>query len=143
MEEQQQPVQQVEQAVQPEPKQEAPVEPAVQASEAPQPVKREETPRERPAREREQRDPNTIYVGRKPVMSYVLAAVTLFNNGSNEVKLKARGRATSRSIDVSQILKNRFFKDLKITGFDVGTEELTNEDGTQSRVSSLLLTLTK
>ena len=35
---------------------------------------------------------NTIYVGSKPVMNYVLAVVTQFNEGSNSVVLRARGK---------------------------------------------------
>ena len=33
-------------------------------------------------------DENTIYVGNKPPMSYVLAVVTQFNGGSEEVRGK-------------------------------------------------------
>jgi archaea-specific DNA-binding protein len=128
----------------PEENEEKPAEPAPDPSEPRQPEQQAaKTPEELPARTREQRDPNTIYVGRKPVMSYVLAAVTLFNNGSPRVKLKARGRAISRAVDVEEIIKSRFFNGLKVSGFEIGTEELTNEDGSQSRVSSLLLTLEK
>ena len=88
-----------------------------------EPEAAKQTPEELPpARAREQRDPDTVYVGRKPVMSYVLAAVTLFNNGSPQVKLKARGRAISRAVDVEEIIKNRFFNDLKLTGFEVNTD---------------------
>ena len=36
-------------------------------------------------------DENVIYVGRKPPMNYVLAVVTQFNSGSDEVIIKARG----------------------------------------------------
>lgn len=36
---------------------------------------------------------NVVFVGRKPAMSYVLACVTQFNDGKNEVILRARGRA--------------------------------------------------
>ena len=36
---------------------------------------------------------NTVFVGNKPVMNYVLAVVTQFNNGANEVAIKARGKA--------------------------------------------------
>ena len=86
---------------------------------------------------------NIIYVGKKNVMSYVLAVVTQFNQGSKEVLLKARGNAISRTIDVTQIVKHRFFSSLEITGFKAETEELTREDGSMSRVSSLTLTLTK
>ena len=35
---------------------------------------------------------NTVFVGNKPVMNYVLAVVTQFNNGAEEVAIKARGR---------------------------------------------------
>ena len=48
-------------------------------------------------------DENTIYVGNKPPMSYVLAVVTQFNGGSDEVIIKARGRAISRAVDTAEI----------------------------------------
>ncbi|MDO9044707.1 MAG: RNA-binding protein, partial [Methanobacteriaceae archaeon] len=41
---------------------------------------------------------NVVYIGNKPVMNYVLAVVTQMNGGSNEVVLKARGRAISRAV---------------------------------------------
>jgi hypothetical protein len=44
-----------------------------------------------------------ILVGNKNVMSYVLACVTLFNKGAEEVVIKARGRLISRAVDVSQV----------------------------------------
>lgn len=84
-----------------------------------------------------------IYIGQKNVMSYVLAVVTQFNAGEKQVQIKARGRAISRAVDVTQIVKSRFFNTLEIPGFKAETETLNNEDGTTSRVSSLTLTLTK
>ena len=45
------------------------------------------------------KEPNVVYVGRKPVMSYVLAVITAFSYGTKEVTLKARGRAISTAID--------------------------------------------
>lgn len=84
-----------------------------------------------------------IYIGKKDVMSYVLAVVTQFNQGASIVKLKARGNMISRAVDVSQIVKNRFVQGLKITAFDVTTEELQSEDGSMRKVSSLTLTLEK
>lgn len=89
------------------------------------------------------RDDNTIYVGKKSLMAYVLAVVTQFNSGSNEVKIKARGKTISRAIDVTQVVKNRFLPGMQISDFKAETEELPNEDGTTSKVSSLTLTLTK
>lgn len=43
---------------------------------------------------------NIIYIGRKPTMNYVLAVVTQFNSGLNEVTIKARGNAIFKAVDV-------------------------------------------
>jgi len=51
---------------------------------------------------------NTVFVGNKPVMNYVLAVVTQFNNGAEEVTIKARGKAISRAVDTAEISLNRF-----------------------------------
>ena len=57
---------------------------------------------------------NAVLVGRKPVMNYVLACLTLFQEGVNEISVKARGRAISRAIDVAEILRRRFLSDVKV-----------------------------
>jgi len=89
------------------------------------------------------RNENTVYIGKKPTMSYVLAVVTHFNNGLPQVKVKARGRSISQAVDVTQIVKNRFVPTMQITNVEITTEELPREDGTTSRVSSIQITLTK
>ena len=58
-------------------------------------------------------DDNVVYVGRKGVMSYVLAVVTQFNDGEKEVIIKARGNAISRAVDTAEIVRQRFIKELK------------------------------
>ena len=50
---------------------------------------------------------NTVFVGNKPVMNYVLAVVTQFSNGADEVAIKARGKAISRAVDVAQVIMHR------------------------------------
>jgi DNA-binding protein len=55
---------------------------------------------------------NTVFVGNKPVMNYVLAVVTQFNNGAEEVAIKARGKAISRAVDTAEIALNRFLQDV-------------------------------
>jgi DNA-binding protein len=87
-------------------------------------------------------DENTIYVGNKPPMSYVLAVVTQFNGGSDEVIIKARGRAISRAVDTAEITRNRFVTDAKIKDIKIGTESITNEEGRNSNVSSIEISLT-
>ena len=92
----------------------------------------------------EGKDENTIYVGNKPPMSYVLAVVTQFNtNGSDEVIIKARGRAISRAVDAAEITRNRFVTDAKVKDIKIGTESITNEDGRTSNVSSIEICLSK
>ena len=86
---------------------------------------------------------NVIYVGNKPPMSYVLAIVTQFNSGSDEVIVKARGRAISRAVDAAEITRNRFVTDAKIKEIKIGTESITNEEGRTSNVSSIEIFLTK
>jgi len=92
--------------------------------------------------ENETSDENTIFVGNKPPMSYVLAVVTQFNGGSAEVTIKARGRAISRAVDTAEITRNRFIKDAKVKSINIGTETITNEEGKTSNVSSIEITLT-
>jgi DNA-binding protein len=86
-------------------------------------------------------DENTIYVGNKPPMSYVLAVVTQFNGGSDEVMIKARGRAISRAVDTAEITRNRFVTNAKVKEIKIGTESITNEEGRNSNVSSIEITL--
>ncbi len=86
-------------------------------------------------------DENTIYVGNKPPMSYVLAVVTQFNGGSDEVMIKARGRAISRAVDTAEITRNRFVTNAKVKEIKIGTEGITNEEGKSSNVSSIEITL--
>jgi DNA-binding protein len=92
----------------------------------------------------EVKDDDVVYIGRKPVMSYVLAAVTQFNTGnSNKVVLKARGRAISKAVDVSEIVRNKFIQELNVDDIKTGTEEVKREDGSVSNVSSIEIYMSK
>jgi DNA-binding protein len=89
---------------------------------------------------------NVVLVGKKPPMNYVLAVVTQFNNGVKSVKIRARGNSISRAVDVAEIARNRFVTDAKNPSkgnIAIGSEELSNEDGTKSKVSSLQIFLSK
>ena len=93
--------------------------------------------------EEKRTDENVIYVGSKPPMSYVLAVVTQFNSGSNDVIIKARGRAISTAVDTAEIVRNRFVTDAKLKDIKIGTESITNEEGRTSNVSTMEICLTK
>ncbi|MEM2907791.1 MAG: DNA-binding protein Alba [Candidatus Hadarchaeales archaeon] len=83
--------------------------------------------------EEKQTAENVVFIGVKPVMNYVLAVITQFNEGANEVTLKARGKAISRAVDVAEIVRNRFLQGLQVRNIKIGTEEMQ----TESRVSNV------
>lgn len=87
-------------------------------------------------------DDNIIYVGNKPVMNYVLAVVTQFNNGADEVLIKARGRAISRAVDVAEIARKRFLSEVDVKDIAISTESLSTETG-ETNVSAIEITVGK
>jgi DNA-binding protein len=87
-------------------------------------------------------DQNVVYIGRKPVMSYVLAVMTHLNRpDATEVVLKARGSAITTAVDTAEVTRRRFMETLQIDKIDVGTEELTQQDGRTRAVSTIEITL--
>ena len=87
-------------------------------------------------------DQNVVYIGRKPVMSYVLAIITYFNTpDAKDVVLKARGRAITTAVDVAEITRRRFLEKMKASSIVIGTEEVTEESGKTRAVSTIELTL--
>ena len=87
---------------------------------------------------------NNVMIGKKPVMNYVLACLTLFQNGSEEVAIKARGRSISRAVDVAQITIKRFVNDVSVKKINIDTEQIKSyETGAISNVSSIEIKLGK
>lgn len=83
---------------------------------------------------------NTVFVGNKPVMNYVLAVVTQFNNGASEVAIKARGKAISRAVDTAEISLNRFLEGVTKKDIVISTEIIETDSG-KTNVSSIEITL--
>ena len=89
-------------------------------------------------------DDNTIYIGKKETMSYVMALMTQMNEGSDEGVIKARGRAISKAVDTAEIATRRFMDNIEITDIVTDTEELDNREGDGTvNVSSIKITITK
>ncbi|MEA2053077.1 MAG: DNA-binding protein Alba [Euryarchaeota archaeon] len=83
-----------------------------------------------------------IYIGNKPVMSYVLAVVTQFNTGlRDEVLIKARGRAISRAVDTAEVVRIKFMQGVAVKDIKRGTEQLVGGEEDKINVSSLEITL--
>ena len=91
-----------------------------------------------------ERDPNTIYVGKKRVMNYVLACMTILQNGSDTVTIKARGRSISAAVDVAQILTRRFTQGINVKSISIATEQVPNRESNEmSNVSSIEIEMGK
>ena len=87
-----------------------------------------------------------VFIGSKPPMDYVLAVITrLSASNAKEVILKARGQAITTAVDVAEITRNRFLKDLKVSKVAIGTEEMPPREGENRArmVSTIEITLTK
>ena len=92
---------------------------------------------------REERSENTVLIGRKPVMNYVIACLTFFNSNAEKVVVKARGRAISRAVDTVELLRRAFVKNVEIENIEIGTQEMTREDNRRSNVSTIEIALAK
>jgi len=87
-----------------------------------------------------------VYVGSKPPMNYVLAVMTSLSQGeADQVVLKARGRAISTAVDVAEISRRRFMKDMKVDTISIGTEEMPAREGENKtrNVSTMEIVLAK
>ena len=86
---------------------------------------------------------NNVYIGRKPVMSYCLAVMTVMRGDNKEVSLMARGRAISTAVDVAEVVRNQFMKDLSVKDITIGTETVETEEGGSRNISSITIVLTR
>jgi len=86
---------------------------------------------------------NSVLVGNKPVMNYVLACITLFHGGAKEVSIKARGKSISRAVDVVEVVRRRFLPNVKIKKVGIGTQQMAprEEGGMPTNVSTIEITL--
>ncbi len=87
--------------------------------------------------------PNLVRIGKKPVMNYVTACVTLFNSGNEEVMVRARGQTIEKAIDTVQMLRHSFLKNVLIKSINVGSEDVTRFDGTRGNISTIEITLSQ
>jgi len=87
-----------------------------------------------------------VFIGRKPAMSYVLAVITsLSSPEAKEITLKARGQAITTAVDVAEITRSRFLRDLKVNKIAIGTEQMPPREGENGArmVSTMEITLVR
>ncbi len=82
-----------------------------------------------------------IYVGSKPILSYVTAVVTAFQR-ADSVNVMARGRAISSAVDVVEVTKRSFMTNITVDDIVIGTERL-GEAGAERNVSTISIKLSR
>ena len=87
---------------------------------------------------------NVVFVGKKPPMNYVLACLTLLQNGAPDITLKARGKAISTAVAAAQLLTKQFVPYIHVKNIGISTEQVkSTETGEMSSVSSMEILLSK
>lgn len=88
---------------------------------------------------------NAIFIGNKPFMNYVTSVVIQFTTQeADEVIVKARGKFISRAVDVAEVARKRFLADqVEIKDIIINSEEFTNSEGKEVRVSTIEIVLRK
>jgi DNA-binding protein len=84
-----------------------------------------------------------VIIGMKPIMNYVVACMTLFNDGSPSIMVRARGRHISKAVDAVEMLRRIFLKDLVVEKIDLGTEVHKGQSGRDTSVSTIEIHLGK
>tara|TARA_Y100000310_G_scaffold329968_1_gene400786 strand:+ start:9548 stop:9928 length:381 start_codon:yes stop_codon:yes gene_type:complete len=89
---------------------------------------------------------NIIFIGIKPFMNYVTGVVMQFQNkGQDEVIVSARGKFTSKAIDVTEVARRTFLKDenIQVKDIKISSEQFENKEGKRIYVSTIAIRLMK
>jgi DNA-binding protein len=80
---------------------------------------------------------NEIFIGKKPLMTYVTATLVQLANEPTVI-IKARGKSITRAVDVAQIIVKRMDTlGYKIGPVKIGSELVQSQDGKTRNVSTI------
>ncbi len=86
---------------------------------------------------------NVIFVGIKPIMTYVTATLTQLSSEPT-VTIKARGKRITQAVDVSQMIVKRMDTvGYIVSDVRIASDSLTSQDGKQRNVSTVEIDITK
>ena len=81
------------------------------------------------------RPTNIIFIGKKPIMTYVNATLTLLSNEPT-VTVKARGKNITFAVDVSQMIVKRMNAvGYRVSSVRIFSEKMMSLDGKERNVS--------
>src|SRR2546425_10016776 len=67
--------------------------------------------------------PDTVFIGKKPLMAYATAVMMHFNGGAKHLTVKARGKSMSQAVDVEEAGTRKLFQGKsRITEEKIGSE---------------------
>jgi len=86
---------------------------------------------------------NVIFVGLKPIMTYVTATLTQLSSEPT-VTIKARGKRITQAVDVSQMIVKRMNTvGYIVSDVRISSDSLTSQDGKMRNVSTMEIDITK
>jgi DNA-binding protein len=89
------------------------------------------------------RPPNIIFIGKKSIMTYVNATLTLLAN-EPVVTIKARGKSITAAVDVSQMIVKRLNAvGYKVSDVRIFSERMTSLDGKERNVSTIEIDISR
>ena len=90
----------------------------------------------------------TVFIGKKPLHSYIRAVLMAMQEGELEVQLVARGGNISRAVDVAELCRRRHGKiaqllpeNIEILDIQSSSEPIENDDGYVRTVSVLTIVM--
>jgi DNA-binding protein len=96
-----------------------------------------------PSAPREPIPPDTIFIGKKPIMAYATAVMMHFQSGTKTLTIRARGRSISTAVDVVEVVRRRFFGGkLSVKEIAIGTQVI-GEGGDTRNVSTIDIKIEK
>ncbi|MFB5612697.1 MAG: DNA-binding protein [Nitrosarchaeum sp.] len=110
---------------------------------APEPEPQLSAPKTQTDSKLEAEDRDVIFVGTKPIMTYVSATLTQLST-RHTVTIKARGKRITQAVDVSQMIVKR----MNTVGYVISdvrilSDSLMSQDGKLRNVSTIEIDITK
>jgi len=96
-----------------------------------------------PVEKTETKERNVIFVGTKPIMTYVTATLTQLSTQPT-VTIKARGKRITQAVDVSQMIVKRMNTvGYTVSGVRIASDSLISQDGKKRNVSTIEIDITQ
>ena len=83
---------------------------------------------------------DTIFIGKKPLMTYVTAAIIQLAT-LPKIMIKARGMSIGTAVDVVQIVLRKTNPAFMVENIEIDSESLVSTDGRNRDVSTIEITL--